>query len=427
MWHLLNTRLVLVVFCPTAACLQALEEKLQRLRRPGCAQQAQRAKRSLFPMQLNLEAQEVVVRFEHHPMEVGVSQHITHTKWCSFILFFMQRMNRAGNVSVKAAFCDWRSPTTLILERLPSHRVLSTQAPTCCVPYPPPPPPYPHKPTHHHQPPPWLQSWLALHGPLLQKVAVQCQLWSDIATTVGPSDTTAPVSIPVYPPHTSPPTHPPTLPPCLLATPALPHTLAASLVITACCACTATGSHQRCAESCLWRHAHAPLLPYVQNRLIILQSSPTAPAPTPTHPPHSPTPPAHPPSPPPSHQPSPPSHPSHPPAPLPTHPVCRSCTPPWWTPIPPAHLPPTLPPRLLRLHAAMVDSHPACTAPTPSAAAARRHGGLRLLRGRRGRAALLGGRDGRPDPDVPHPGAAGGQTGRSPRVGWGPWGVGAGK
>ena len=38
-----------------------------------------------------------------------------------------------------------------------------------------------------------LQGWLGLHGPLLQKLAVQRQLWTDIATTVNPADMSAPL------------------------------------------------------------------------------------------------------------------------------------------------------------------------------------------------------------------------------------------
>ena len=38
-----------------------------------------------------------------------------------------------------------------------------------------------------------LQGWLGLHGPLLQKLAVQRQLWTDIATTVNPADISAPL------------------------------------------------------------------------------------------------------------------------------------------------------------------------------------------------------------------------------------------
>ena len=81
---------------PLIPLLQAVQQHLQRLRQfkrqrraastaggngsaavqlPELSPAPQRAKRHLFPMQINLAADDVALRFEHHPLEVGASNY----------------------------------------------------------------------------------------------------------------------------------------------------------------------------------------------------------------------------------------------------------------------------------------------------------------------------------------------------------------
>lgn len=84
---------------PPIPLLQAVQQHLQRLRQfkrqrraastagggggdgsavaqlPELSPAPQRAKRHLFPMQINLAADDVALRFEHHPLEVGASNY----------------------------------------------------------------------------------------------------------------------------------------------------------------------------------------------------------------------------------------------------------------------------------------------------------------------------------------------------------------
>jgi hypothetical protein len=141
--------------------VQAMEDKLQRLRQSigrkaaqvaaPAEQAAQQAKRSLFPMQLVLAAEDAVVRFEHHPLEVSrVGCHWLGAKQSHLPYALAIHMYHTATHGL------------LLQTPLPAFR---------CSP----------------------QGWLGVHGPLLQKLAVQRQLWTDIATTVNPADTDAPL------------------------------------------------------------------------------------------------------------------------------------------------------------------------------------------------------------------------------------------
>lgn len=95
----------------------------------------------LFPMQINLVAEEPALRFEHHPMEV--------------------RRQQLRPQPVPAALCKGSMEGEALL-------LTSWHCAFCCL----------------YDPCLSVQAWMASRGPLLQQLAVQQHLWGEVAAAV---------------------------------------------------------------------------------------------------------------------------------------------------------------------------------------------------------------------------------------------------